>query len=96
MKQLTEAGFVAGDSGNAPPRLRVPRVRIWSSEPDNPAALLVASRFGPGTRVVKARGKALGAGVVVVVGDRFNAVVKGQKKIVARASTSICSPPSSA
>jgi hypothetical protein len=93
MKQLTEAGFVAGDSGNAPPKVRVPRVEVRSSQRANPAAVLVASRFGPATRVVKAKGHALGTGVVVVVGDRFKAVVPGRKTVVAHAATSICSPP---
>lgn len=93
MKQLTDAGFVAGDSGNAPPRVRVSRAEVWSENPGNPAAKLVASRFGHGVRVTKAKGDALGAGVVVIVGDRFHKVVKGKKKIVAGAATSICSPP---
>jgi hypothetical protein len=93
MKQLTDAGFVAGDSGNAPHKARVRRVEVWSTGRNNPAAVLVASRFGPGTRVVKARGAALGAGVVVVVGDQFKAVVQGRKTVVARAATTICSPP---
>ncbi len=93
MKELTEAGFVAGDSGNAPHKARVRRVEVWSSQRANPAAVLVASRFGPGTRVVKTRGQELGAGVVVVVGDRFKAVVKGRKTVVAHTATTICSPP---
>jgi hypothetical protein len=91
MKQLTDVGFVAGDSGNAPDKASVPRAQVWTSEPRSPAVRLVASQFGPGTRVVK--GKALGPGVVVVVGDRFRTLVKAPKKLVAPRASSICSPP---
>ena len=91
MKQLTDMGFVEGDSGNAPDKANVPRAQVWTSEPRNPAVRLVASQFGPGTRVVK--GKALGPGVVVVVGDRFRTLVKAPKNVRAARDTSICSPP---
>jgi hypothetical protein len=91
MKQLNDVGFVEGDSGNAPAKAQVPRVQVWSTEPRNPAVRLVAEQFGPSTRVVK--GKSLGPGVVVVVGDGFRTLVKAPKKIVAARASSICSPP---
>ena len=93
MKQLTDAGFVAGDSGNAPPGVRVRRAEVWSADPGSPAAKLVASRFAPGTPVTRPKGDPLGPGVVVVVGDRFRKLVPGRKKVVAGAATTICSPP---
>ncbi len=91
MRQLTTANFVAGNSGNAPDRAKVPRAQIWSSEPGNPAVQLVARQFRPKARVVK--GKALGPGVVVVVGDGFRTLVKGPKRVVAKRASTICSPP---
>ena len=91
MTQLNDIGFVEGDSGNAPARAKVPRAEVWAAEPRNPAAALVARQYGPDTRVVK--GKPLGPGVVVVVGDRFRTLVKAPKKIVANRASSICSPP---
>jgi hypothetical protein len=91
MRQLTQLGFVEGESGNAPTRARVARAEVWASQPSNPAARLVASQFGPRTPVI--RGKALGPGVVVVVGDRFRTLVKAPERVVAERSSSICSPP---
>lgn len=91
MKQLTDTGFVEGDRGNAPDKADVRRIEVWSSEPRNPAVQLVARQFGPPAAVV--RGKALGAGVVVVVGDRFRTLVKGPRKVVAVRDSTICGPP---
>lgn len=90
MKQLNDIGFVEGESGNAPARAKVSRAEVWAA-PRNPAAALVARQFGRDTPVVK--GRPLGPGVVVVVGDRFRTLVKAPKKIVADRASSICSPP---
>jgi LytR cell envelope-related transcriptional attenuator len=91
MKQLSDVGFVEGESGNAPARAQVLRAQVWASDPRNPAVRLVASQFGPKTTVT--RGRALGPGVVVVVGDRFRTLVRAPRKVVAAGDSSICSPP---
>jgi len=91
MGLLVDAGFREGDSGNAPPRADVAVAEIWTEEPRSPAVALVASRLGPATKIV--RRDATGAGVVVVVGDGFQKLVKGRQLVVARRDAEICSPP---
>ena len=54
---------------------------------------LIASRLGPETSVVE--GEQLGLGVVVVVGEDFQKLVKGSKQVKARQAGFICSPPGS-
>ncbi|MCW2792215.1 MAG: hypothetical protein JWO76_1313 [Nocardioides sp.] len=91
MQLLTDEGFVAGDSGNAPGDAQVARAEIWTHDAANPAVRLVAARLGPNTKIVER--KASGAGVVVVVGDGFDKLAKGREFAKAREATSICSPP---
>lgn len=91
MGLFTDQGFGAGDSGNAPHGTSVSRAEIWTKQPTSPAVLLVASKLGPGTKIV--RRNATGAGVVVMVGDAFNKLAKGKGKVTAREDTTICSPP---
>ncbi len=91
MQLLVDAGFAEGESGNAPPGTRVAAAQVWATQPRNPAVQLVASRLGPDTEVVKR--EATAPGVVVVVGDDFTELAKGQRKVVARSDTEICSPP---
>ena len=52
---------------------------------------MVASRLGPGTKVVRRR--TAGPGVVVVVGDGFKRLTKGRELVVAKRDAQICSPP---
>ncbi len=52
---------------------------------------LVASRFGKKVDIERRDG--LGAGVTVVVGDKFGKLRKGRKKVTAQDDTQICSPP---
>jgi hypothetical protein len=91
MGLLVDEGFREGDSGNAPKRARVTRAQIWTADPSSPAVALVASRLGPGTKVVRRR--TAGAGVVVVVGDGFKRLTKGRELVVAKRDAQICSPP---
>lgn len=90
MQLLTTAGFGQGDSGNAPDSAKVDTAEIWTTSPHSPAVRLVASRLGKGVRVLEHR--APGAGVVVVVGDGFDHLVKGRAKVVAKSDGTICSP----
>ena len=91
MLDLTDAGFGAGDTGNAPSRTRVRAVEIWTETPKAPDVALVASRLGRDVRIE--RRDPLGAGVTVVVGDGFSGLVKGPRSVKAEDDTEICTPP---
>lgn len=91
MQLLTDQGFAEGDSGNAPDSAKVATAEIWTDDAANPAVRLVASRLGAGTKIVER--KATGAGVMVVVGDGFDKLVKGREFARVTESASICSPP---
>ncbi len=92
MSAFTEQGFGSGDSANAPDGTDDIRVaRIWTNEPRNPAVLLVKSRLPKGTPIVER--EAPGFGVTVVVGDGFEELRKGRKKVKAKSDVEICSPP---
>lgn len=75
--QLVERGFVAGDVGDAP--VQVATTQIWFDDPSNPAVQLVQQQFKK-AKVVP--GDALGPGVVVVVGEKFQALRKKQVESV--------------
>jgi hypothetical protein len=86
MAQLAERGFVEGDVGDAP--LPAATTQIWSSEPTNPAVLLVKQQFKKAKIVT---GDPLGVGVVVVVGAKFQALKKKQvESVLAESDTTYC------
>jgi hypothetical protein len=91
MGLFRDAGFNAGDTGNAPKDADVAFAAIWTEQPDNPAVQLVASRLGPDVVIEERDGR--GSGVTVLVGDGFEALEKGVKRVVAEEDTRICSPP---
>lgn len=89
LQELAARGFIEGDVGNAPAdadNVRV--VRVLTTKKSDPAAQLVARQFGKRTPVSVAPD--LGAGVEVVVGDRFVGLVKAPRSIKAKASGSGC------
>ncbi|NPC98197.1 LytR C-terminal domain-containing protein [Nocardioides sp. zg-DK7169] len=90
MQQFIDAGFGEGERGNAPRDADVIRVQIWTSTPKHPAVRLVRSRLGD-ARIVDRETSA--PGVVVVVGDKFDALVPGRKTTTPVSATTICSPP---
>jgi hypothetical protein len=84
--QLTERGFVEGTVGDSP--LPAATTQIWSSDPTNPAVVLVQRQFKR-ARVVE--GDALGPGIVVVVGEKFQALKKKQvESVVAKTDATWC------
>ena len=91
MQTLTDRGFAEANSGNVHTRSKVGAAEIWTKAPDSPAVHLVATYLGPGVRIE--RRESIGVGVVVVVGDKFQRVVKGKKSVVAKKAATICSPP---
>lgn len=70
LEQLEEAGFRAGNSGNAPKGAKVRRAVVWTTDKSDRPAQLVALSFGRRTRVVVTE-QDLGPGVDVIVGNRF-------------------------
>ncbi len=70
LDRLEAAGFVPGNAGNAPEGERVRRAVVWTTEPDDTSARLVARVMGGGTKV-RVVEQDLGPGVDVLVGDRF-------------------------
>lgn len=93
MQLFTAQGFVEGDSGNAPAKTSVSTAAIWTADPENPAARLVATRLGPDVTIIRRNSSE--AGVVVVVGDKFQKLLKGRQAVKARNDSEICSPPES-
>jgi hypothetical protein len=86
MAQLVERGFVEGDVGDAP--LPAATTQIWSSEPTNPAVLLVQQQFKQ-ARIVA--GDPLGSGIVVVVGEKFKTLKKKQvESVLAESDATYC------
>jgi hypothetical protein len=83
---LAERGFVEGTVGDSP--LPAATTQIWSSEPDNPAVVLVQRQF---KRAQVVEGEALGPGVVVVVGEKFQSLKKKQvESVVAESDATWC------
>jgi hypothetical protein len=91
MAEFVNAGFVEGDTGNAPNGARVLRAAIWTPSLSSPDVRLVKSRLGPSTPVVRREGP--GVGVTVLVGDRYSGLVKGRPSVKALDEVEICSPP---
>ena len=90
LNAFRDAGFDTASAANAPDKVDVSDAEIWTTEPKNPAVLLVASRLGNDVKVVK-KAKP-GTGVVVVVGDGFGSLAKGKEYVEASYDTEICSP----
>ena len=85
-----ERGFGEGETGNAPKGADVAYAEVWTTDPKSPAVQLVESWLGPRSQVVDHKEDT--PGVLVVVGDGFDRLVKGSKKVVASGSATICSP----
>lgn len=91
MNLFVDAGFAEGQEGNAEEGPRVDVVQIWTDEPRNPAVQLVARQLGDAVRIV--RREPTTAGVQVVVGDGFEDLADGPRRIVARSDVDVCGPP---
>lgn len=92
MDLFVDAGFGQGQEGNAEEGPKVETVEIWTDEPRHPAVQLVAQQLGDAAKVV--RRTPTTAGVQVVVGDGFEDLVDGPRKVVARSDVDVCGPPS--
>lgn len=84
--QLTERGFVSGDVGDSPQPAAT--TQIWSDDPTNPAVQLVRRQF---KKAKVLPGDTLGAGIVVVVGEKFKTLRTQQvESVLAEADATFC------
>ncbi|MCF6378087.1 LytR C-terminal domain-containing protein [Nocardioides KLBMP 9356] len=91
MAELTERGFVEGQVGDSPQPAKT--TQIWSSEPTNPAVLLVQQQF---RRADIVPGDSLGDGITVVVGEKFKSLKKKQvESVTAESAATYCRATSS-
>jgi hypothetical protein len=93
MGLLNARGFKRGTVGNASSAKKVKKVQIWTTDKNDPAALLVARQFGRHT-VVHYTKTDLGPGVDVIVANGFRKLAKPKKVLVVRKSSSVCVPVS--
>jgi hypothetical protein len=90
MTDLVDAGFVKGNTGNAPRGTKLKTVEVWAPDKNAPSAVLVASWLGD-AKIVETKSDI--PGVVVVTGQSFPEVTGGEKTVTAKADGTICSPP---
>ena len=64
---LVRRGFDGGEAANAPSGVRIRAVQVWTTDPEDTAARLVARQFRPHARIVAK--EPLSDGVTVIVGN---------------------------
>jgi hypothetical protein len=75
LDKLEAAGFKAGNAGNAPGTADVRRAVVWTTQPNDYSAKLVAASLGHGTRIEETDAD-LGPGIDVIVGNKFRGLDK--------------------
>jgi hypothetical protein len=75
LEKLEAAGFRVGNSGNAPRSAEVRRAVVWTTQPNDTSARLVALSLGKRTRVEVTQTD-LGPGLDVLVGNKFGGLDK--------------------
>ncbi len=89
MSALKHRGFKTGNVSNAPSDARVRGVEVWTTQPHDPAARLVARQLGRHLRP-KVTKTALGPGVSVVVGNHFRGLVQAPRSVRVRHNEQVC------
>lgn len=94
LRRLTNRGFGKGNSGNADREISIKRAQVWTTDKRDPAALLVRRHLGLQRTplVVKPEGQLQGVGVMVVVGNNFDKLAQGKRKVTSQIATTVCSP----
>jgi hypothetical protein len=92
LQELVDAGFAAGQTGNAPKgtSLTAP-AEIWVQNASNPAAQLLRKQVGQVPVVVHPENQA--AGITLVVGDKFGQLQQGPNSLTLSHAAVVCSPP---
>ncbi len=80
LEKIVDAGFRAGNAGNAPKSAQIRRAVVWTTDEDDPAAKLVATSLGRRTKIEVTKTD-LGPGVDLIVGNKFKGIRQGPKKI---------------
>ena len=80
LEKLVNAGFRAGNAGNAPKSAQIRRAVVWTTDEGDSAAKLVATSLGRRTKIEITKTD-LGPGVDVIVGNKFKGIRKVPKKI---------------
>ena len=89
LQLLVDQGFGEGDTANAPKGTDVALAEIWAPDSTNPAARLLRTRFGQ----IEVRDRDYKeAGIVVVVGDDFEALRDGRGSVRVRTDVVVCGP----
>ena len=91
MTRLTGFGFAAGKKGNLSVGGGPIAAQVWAKDPNDPAAVLLASYLGKGVEIVDKASDY--PGITIVVGKRFHGVVKGRKTVTAKKDSYVCTPP---
>jgi hypothetical protein len=81
LDQIEAAGFLPGNAGNAPRSAQVRRAVVWTTQPNDSSARLVALALGRGTQIEVTQTD-LGPGVDVLVGNKFRGLDKKAPKQV--------------
>ncbi len=91
MAKLAGFGFVAGKTGNAPNGTAPLAAQVWASDPEDPAAMLLASYLGKNVEIVDQPSGY--PGITIVVGKKFKGVRKGHPTVTAQDDSYVCTPP---
>ena len=70
LERIVDAGYRAGNSGNAPKSAKVRRAVVWTTDENDSAAKLVATSLGKRTKI-EVTETDLGPGIDVLVGNKF-------------------------
>ena len=91
LQRLGKYGFGEGRTGNAPRGTGAVSAQVWARDPDDPAAVLVASYLGGDVDVVDQPSGY--PGITIVVGKGFKGVRKGKPTVTPDKDSYVCTPP---